>query len=49
MKQRSTTVRKNEKSWAIELISQINTITDKNDLILHIRKAMEKNEFIKIK
>ena len=29
-----TTIRKNERSWAIELISQINQFSSENDLII---------------
>lgn len=34
MKQPKTVVRKNERSWAIEMISQINLIADKYDLVI---------------
>ena len=34
MKQPKVIVRKNERSWAIEMISQINLIADKYDLVI---------------
>ncbi len=34
MKENKTVVRKNERSWAIEMISQINLIADKYDLVI---------------